>query len=432
MTSFWTLLRDNHNYRYAWLGQVVSEVGDHFNSIAVLDLTLKVTGSGLAVGGVMIARTLPSILAGPLSGVLLDRADRKRVMIASDLFRAVVALCFVLILTHQQRWLLYALSALLVFASPFFTSGRSAILPRITTPQELHTANSLTQTTAWVTLTVGTMLGGISTMKFGYQWAFVANAASFVFSAWAIWKLRSKQGHFRPLRDDLQRHQWADLWKDYADGIRFMRATPLIAGIAIAYMGWASGGGAAQVLFTLFGEVVFKAGASGIGLIWGSAGVGLVLGGILAHRLAPRLDFAQYKNAVSCFYFLHGVSYILFALMPTMAGSIFFIVLSRLGMGANNVMNRSMLLTHVPDRFRGRVFSTLDMIINTTMTVSLALAGLASRAFDAREIGVAAGVLSAATTTLFWTAANLLGRLPEPQPDFSQAGQDFPSKVTPA
>src|SRR5512133_3322945 len=88
--GFWSLLKSNPNYRYTWVGQVVSEVGDHFNSIAVLDLTLKVTGSGLAVGGVMIARTLPSIVAGPLSGVLLDRMDRKRVMIASDLFRAVV------------------------------------------------------------------------------------------------------------------------------------------------------------------------------------------------------------------------------------------------------------------------------------------------------------------------------------------------------
>ncbi len=172
------------------MGQVVSEVGDHFNSIAVLSLTLHLTGSGLAVGGVMIARTLPAILAGPVAGVALDRFDRRKIMLASDIIRSVVALAFILILRFEQRWLLYFLSGLLVFASPFFTSGRSAILPRITSPEELHTANALTQTTAWLTLSIGTLLGGVSTMKFGYEWAFVANAISFVFSAWAIWHLR--------------------------------------------------------------------------------------------------------------------------------------------------------------------------------------------------------------------------------------------------
>ena len=169
MVSFWSLLRRNRNYRYAWLGQIVSEVGDHFNSIAVLSLALHVTGSGAAVGGVMIARTLSAIIAAPIAGVALDRLDRKQVMIASDVVRAFVAAAFVLVLTYRQQWLLYLLSGLLMFASPFFTSGRSAILPRITDPEELHTANALTQTTQWLTLSIGTMLGGISTMQFGYN-----------------------------------------------------------------------------------------------------------------------------------------------------------------------------------------------------------------------------------------------------------------------
>ena len=87
MVSFWNLLRDNRNYRYTWLGQIVSEVGDHFNSIAVLSLALHVTGTGAAVGGVMIARTLSAIIAAPIAGVALDRLDRKKVMIASDVMR---------------------------------------------------------------------------------------------------------------------------------------------------------------------------------------------------------------------------------------------------------------------------------------------------------------------------------------------------------
>ena len=94
--GFVQLLRKNSNYRYTWLGQVVSEIGDYFNNIAVFSLVMETTGSGLVVSGVMLSRAIPAVLAGPVAGVVLDRFDRRRIMIASDLVRAVVALAFIL------------------------------------------------------------------------------------------------------------------------------------------------------------------------------------------------------------------------------------------------------------------------------------------------------------------------------------------------
>ena len=85
MSGFTGLLRSNRNYRFTWSGQVVSEVGDHFNNIAVFSLALANTGSGLVVAGILIARGIPVLFAGPIAGVLLDRWDRKRTMIAADL-----------------------------------------------------------------------------------------------------------------------------------------------------------------------------------------------------------------------------------------------------------------------------------------------------------------------------------------------------------
>ncbi len=432
MTSFWTLLRQNPNYRYTWMGQVVSEIGDHFNTIAVVSLALHIPGgSSVVVGGVMLARTLPAIIAGPLAGVALDRFDRRKIMLASDLLRCLIALGFVLVLTHQQTWLLYALSALLTFASPFFTSGRSSILPRITTSEELHTANALTQTTAWLTLSIGAMLGGVSTRQFGYEWAFVANSASFLFSAWAIWNLRSREGHFRPARDVIPKHQSAGEWaRDFADSLRYMWRTPLIFAIGMAYVGWASGGGAAQILFTLFGEIVYKAGPAGIGTLWGAAGLGLVVGGITAHRLGRVLGFNGYKHAISVGYFIHGAAYVLFAIAPTIWLSALAVAVSRIAMGSNNVLNRTMLLTHVPDQFRGRVFSTVEMMLNTVMMISMALSSIATGPLGIRTVGVIAGVLSG-STAVFWALANATGRLPEPRPEPADE-QHYESAVTPA
>src|SRR5512143_2800946 len=139
MNDFFNLLSRNRNYRYTWIGQVVSEIGDHFNNIAVFSLAMETTHSGLVVSGVLLSRAIPAVLAGPIAGVVLDRFDRKRIMIASDLIRGIVALLFVTTLRYHSPWLLYVLSAVLMYASPFFTSGRTSILPTIANKEELHT-----------------------------------------------------------------------------------------------------------------------------------------------------------------------------------------------------------------------------------------------------------------------------------------------------
>ena len=413
MPGFLTLLGSNRNYRYTWMGQVVSEIGDHFNNIAVFSLVLEQTRSGLVVSAVMLARAIPAVLAGPIAGVLLDRLDRKRVMIASDLVRAVVALAFILTLHYRDTWLLYVLSGLLMFASPFFTSGRSSILPKITTPGELHTANSLTQTTQWTTLTIGTISAGLSVAHLGYQWAFVANALSFGYSAWAISRLRLAAGDFRPAPKALTEAQVVRPWHEYVEGLRYMRSTPLILGIALVGVGWASGGGAAQILFSVFGEIVFNRGAAGIGIIWGSAGCGLILGGAFAHWLGRHLSFRGYKRAIVLCYVIHGGAYVVFSQMRSFLWALVFIGLSRAAVAVSSVLNFSQLLRHVPDGYRGRVFATMESLVWSTMMVSMMAAGIASQHWSPRAIGAVSGVLSSLTAAYFlW--ADLTGRLPEP------------------
>ena len=415
LNDFRQLLRQNRNYRYTWIGQVVSEIGDHFNNIAVFSLAMETTRSGLVVSGIMLSRAVPAVMAGPLAGVVLDRFDRKRIMLASDLVRAVVALAFVLtVRPHQgsQTSLLYGLSALLMFASPFFTSGRTSILPAITSREELHTANSLTQTTQWTTLTIGTMVAGLSAASLGYKWAFVLNSLSFLGSAACIWQLRVA-GSFRAKREALTEEQVVRPWHEYKEGLRYMRSSPLILGIALIGVGWATGGGAAQILFTLFGEQVFNRGPAGIGIVWSAAGVGLLVGGALAHRIGRRISFRQYKRAVAICYVIHGGAYVLFSQMPTFGAALFFIALSRAGVAVSSVLNVSQLLRRVPDEFRGRVFSTAESLTWSTMMVSMTAAGIASQYHGPRTIGFVAGILSS-STALFWAWADWKGRLPEP------------------
>ncbi|MFN3322934.1 MAG: MFS transporter [Bryobacteraceae bacterium] len=414
MSVFWNLLKTNRNYRYTWMGQVVSEVGDHFNTIAVFSLALNMTGSGLAVSGVMLARAVPAILAAPVAGICLDNTDRKRVMIASDMVRFLVAVAFVFTVEHiRAPWILYVLSALLMFASPFFTSGRISILPKVASPEELHTANSLTQTTNWMALTVGTALGGITVSKLGYEWAFVFNAVSFLFSAWCISRLKSKDGHFRAVKTATG-PRVVRPWHDYVSGLRYMKASPLILGIGLIHVGWATGGGAAQILFTLFGETVFHRGPAGIGIIWSFAGVGLLIGGVIGHRIGRLASFNGYKRTIAICYAIHGLAYVIFSQAPEFWQALVFITISRAGVAVSSVMNFSQLLRHVADEYRGRVFSTIESMQWSTMMLSMMAAGIASQSYSPRTIGAVAGILSS-TTAIFWTWAHLTGRLPEPK-----------------
>ncbi|MEZ5352702.1 MAG: MFS transporter [Bryobacteraceae bacterium] len=411
MSGFVQLLRENRNYRNLWSGQVVSEVGDHFNNIAVFSLVLETTGSGLIVSGVLLARGVAMMIAGPLAGVALDRMDRRKLMIASDAIRAVIAVGFGLCLLYPKPWLLYVLSAMLMFCSPFFTSGRAAILPRIASREQLHTANTLTQTTQWTNLAIGMVLGGTSVHSLGYEAAFALNALSFVVSAFCISRLRL-EGGFRPAGLPRER-MMARPFHEYREGLRYMRSVPLVFGLALLGVGWATGGGAAQVLFSLFGEKVFHKGAAGIGIIWGCAAIGLIVGGATAHRLMPRLSFRAYLWLVAACYLLHGVAYAIFSQMENFGWALFFIALSRAAVGMTSTMNMTQLLRTIDDAYRGRVFSTFESMNWGMMMISMTLAGFASDYYSIRTIGLLSGIVSG-SVSIFWVWAVLAGKLVEP------------------
>jgi MFS family permease len=181
------------------------------------------------------------------------------------------------------------------------------------------------------------------------------------------------------------------------------------------------GGGAAQILFALFGEQVFHRGAAGIGSIWGFAGIGLLAGGAIGHLAGQRTGFAGYKRAVTLSYILHGAAYMLFSQAPSFAGALVWMMFSRVGMAVTTVLNNAQLLRHTPDEFRGRVFATMESLRWSAMIVSMAAAGIASQSMSPRSIGLVAGAFGL-LTALAWAWCDWTGRLPEPRP----AGKSTP------
>src|ERR687898_3292924 len=173
------LLSRNRSFRLLWLGQVVSQMGDWFNTIALYTIILNLTGSGRDIGLMMVARFLPSFIFGSLSGVLADTFSRRSIMIVSDLLRALVVLGFLFIRRADQLWILYVLTVAQLALSTFFEPAKTAAIPSIVSDRELVAANAISSVTWSVMLTLGAAIGGVITGWFGTDVAFVLDAATY-------------------------------------------------------------------------------------------------------------------------------------------------------------------------------------------------------------------------------------------------------------
>src|SRR5256885_8588099 len=160
-SGYLELLRGNRSFRMLWLGQVVSQMGDWFDTIAVYTIALTLTGSGRAVALIMVARFLPSVVMGPLSGVVADRFSRRAIMITADLLRALVVLGFLLVRRPGQMWLVCVLTGLQLAFSAFFEPAKTAAIPSIVSDRQLLSANAISSVTWPAMLTLAPALGGL-------------------------------------------------------------------------------------------------------------------------------------------------------------------------------------------------------------------------------------------------------------------------------
>ncbi len=179
--GFVSLLKKNKAFRRIWLAQIVSELGDWFNLVALLLLLKKYTPHAQeahAAALLLIVEAIPAILWSPLAGIVADRFNRKQLMIAADLSRAVIVLGFLLVRDSNTIWLLYVLSAAHFSISAFFEPARSAIIPQIASSAELEVANGLSGATWSVMLAVGAALGGFLTFILPLPIAFIIDSFS--------------------------------------------------------------------------------------------------------------------------------------------------------------------------------------------------------------------------------------------------------------
>ncbi len=365
------LVRRNADFRRLWLGNIISLLGDWFNFIALINVIGEMTGSPFALGVVFIAKMLPAAIASPIAGLLVDRFDRRRLMIGSDVARAVIVAGLIYADQVSSVGLVYLLTVCQVIISAVFQPAQSASLPNVTTREELLTANTLMAASWSVMLALGAALGGFATAAFGPRVVFAVDSASYLVSAWFIFRAVIPQSSAEGFRGGLLKTAAAEI----VSGWRFLRSHGRIARISTAKATWALAGGALVFMLALAGEAIDPDSKDvAIGALFAARGVGTGIGPVLARRFfADRRIWPTLLGSCVAF---SGAVYALFGLLPWSYGLVLLVVVAHSASGANWVLATVMLQERTEDLFRGRVFATEWLLVMLADTVSILLASL--------------------------------------------------------
>ncbi|MDQ3171775.1 MAG: MFS transporter [Acidobacteriota bacterium] len=345
-----------------WFGQLVSQLGDWFNTVAVYALLYEITSSATAVAGMMVVQFLPIAIVGPMAGVIVDRLDRRKIMIGADLVRGVSVLGLLLADSQATVWIAYAAIGVSVAATGFFEPARSSAIPMVVAKSDLVPANALSTASWSAMLAIGASLGGAVTALAGRDVAFVINSLSFFLSAALIWQVRL------PAREV---HERTGGFNELREGLAYMISHPVVGSVALVKGGWSIAGGA-LLLLTVFGERIFPIGgspAAGIGVLYAARGIGAAGGALLVNQIVGR-EPQRLRRAIAPAYFAAGTAYATLAIAPNIWSAAATVVVAHVFGSLLWVASSVMLQLSVPDRYRGRVFAA-ELFAVTIMQASI-------------------------------------------------------------
>src|SRR5215831_664522 len=376
-SGYLELLARNPGFRRLFAGQLISQAGDWFNTVAIFTLLLSLSGSGQSLAFVLILKLIPSFFLGPLAGVAADRYNRKTIMMSADIMRGFTVLGLLLVRRPDQIWIVYLLTTLEVTLATFFEPAKSAAIPGLVGRADLVPANTLSGATWSVTLALGAALGGAVTDLFGRNTAFVIDAISFFLSAMFIVGIRIP-GPERSAQAALRRRGLRDSsgLTDIIEGAQYLRSHLRVLALLLVKPGWGIGGGV-LLLLTIFGKNVFPLGRDGsasIGLLYAARGLGALAGPMLARSIGGS-STASLNKGIAIAFFQAALFYILFATAPSLWIAAFLVIGAHAGGSIQWVYSTTLLQMAVPNRFLGRVFALDNTFLTLAMSLSTYLTG---------------------------------------------------------
>ncbi|MHB1627913.1 MAG: MFS transporter [Bacilli bacterium] len=384
----------NRNVCILFSGQWVSQMGNNLFTLSLAWYVLSVTHSRLALGIVTAAASL-SGLVGLLSGTVVDRLDRKRVMIASDIIRGSLSMVLFLmaILFHLILAEIVAVVFLMNVAGTFFGPAQVALIPKIVERGELVAANGINTIISSSSQTVGLALGGLLIGLMGPALLFLFNAVSFLVSVLTLGFLKLSV-YVPPARENLKSSFFQRFWIDFIAGYQVIWADRLLRRLVFVFMISNFAVIPVGVLDVAWVRQILRQGAWFYGLFEIMLVVGVLVGGVLAAPLAHKLSL---KQMIFGGIALAGLSIVSIALLPFAVPNLASAALFGISVGSLNTALVSALQMVVPEELMGRVAGTSMALTALMQPLGALVAGIVAGSLHLSIVFLVSGVLCAAT-----------------------------------
>lgn len=397
---YWWVLRRNPELAKMWLAQVISLMGDWFNTVVLSTLVADYSdGSGLAISLFLLARFVPPLFVSPFAGVIADRFNRKTLIVLTNFLRALIVPLFLLANSPDLLWLVYLVTIAQFSLSALFETAQSAIIPALVKPEDLVDANTLLSITWSSMLAIGAVLGGIFAYFFGVSASLVADAITFVLAGLLTMTVVYQPEHLRNLETGKLKNDEKPKHDDtsFREGLRFALQTPqMLAGLFIKF-GISLGN--IDTLLTIFATQIFIMGNNGevsLGIFYSVFGVGAFIAPIALNRINDG-SVARMRRLVILGFISICVSWVFLGNSATMLLACVAILLRAMGGSLNWTYSTIIIQKTAPDDKMGRMFSLDWMGFHLATVLSTlthgALIDMAG-AENVRSIAIATGFFS--------------------------------------
>jgi MFS family permease len=387
-------------FRNLFFAMLVSSAGTLLAAVALSIDVYQQTKSGPWVAAVVIVEYLPTVIVGLFLGPLLDRLDRRSLMIAADAVRAGV---FAALPFAPNPATIVALAAVAGLASGFFRPAVYAATPNLVPDAELPNANALLLTVENVSWAVGPLLGGVLAAANGPSTAYAVNAVSFVISIVFVARIPR-----RMLQSEraLSRGHWRDLRDGFSAALRSSSMRTVLVAWSIASLAT----GAANAVEIFLARHTFSAGDVEYALIFSAMGVGLIIGTYFSPTLLVRSGLARTYGASLT---LMAMGYVGAAASPNIWVAIGCVLVAGIGNGAALACNALLVQRGTLDVMRGRALTFVMSITFVLVGVGNVAGGFLLASTGPRWIWGACGVTLFIAALAGWVLArNLRGETP--------------------
>lgn len=385
------------------MGQVISNFGDRLNQMALVALVYQSNpGSEMALAKLISFTIIPVFIIGPIAGAWVDRLNRRKTMVISDILRGCLVLTIPLFIMAHQILLVYLAIFLTFSISRFFIPSKMALIPELVTKDKLLVANTLNDTTHMIGNVVGLVVAGVivNIAAIGAIGGFYIDSLTFFISALLIAGIAKRsfaggvKGDIVVAGQALENSFRKTIFSEMKEGFKYFNKYREMRFVVYVLSLLMAGLGAISCVIIVFIQDAFATSTRDLGFLGMFLAAGLFSGAVLYGRFCQKVPK---KTAINFSFAVSGIIIILFTLIVSRKANLLSAgaAVGLLGLAISPIMSAVNTLAHetIPEYARGRIFSSLEAVIHLAFLVFMFVAAYAAKFVDRFWIIIAVGTV---------------------------------------